>query len=193
MPSDPKAGGDAGRTGALAFTSDKHPARYPLISIQIGPLALAMTDEYVRSVMWHEFQHYKQYLSFREPESSKSAQTQSLEAESRSSGRTSPNMEIEATSIELAGDFAKLSDDEVKQVLSYLADHYRHPKIKAEFRDAATDRIKAAVAGDRAKQDRLIRLIKALSKTDRESLADVLAAINANLAPKPKASPKSTK
>jgi len=181
MPSDPKKGGDAARTHTSRWKSDKHPTRYPLIYIELGPLALAYTDEYIRSTLWHEFQHYQQYLSFREEESKKSAKTKTLEAESAAGGASAPNAELEATSIQLADDFSRLSDDEVKSTLRYLADHL-DSSIKADFKTEATDRIKAAVSGDRAKQDRLLKLI---AQVKRSSLDDIAKAIKADLAAKP--------
>lgn len=186
MPSDPTKGGDAGRTRVVAWTSSKHPTNYPLIHIEIGPLALAYTDNNIRSVLWHEFLHYKQDLGFREPDSRKSADTKTLEAESASSSKEKPNAEIEATSTQLADDFAVLNDDEVKNVLRYLADFMAHTLTTAGFKTAAIDRLKASVHGDRAKQDRLLKLIKQLSKSDQTSLKDLTTAIQADLAAKPK-------
>ena len=186
MPNDPKKGGEAGRTRAVAWGNKTHRTNYPLIHIEIGPLALTETDNYIRSVLWHEFQHYKQDIAFREPDSRKSADTKTLEAESASSSKEKPNAEIEATSIQLADDFAVLNDDEVKSVLRYLADFMAHILTNASFKTAAIDRIKASVHGDRAKQDRLISLIKQLSKSDQKSLTDLTTAIQADLAPKPK-------
>lgn len=183
MPSDPKKGGDAARTHTTRWKSDKHPTRYPLIYIELGPLALAYTDEYIRSTLWHEFQHYNQYLAFREDESKKSAKTKTLEAESAAGGASAPNAELEATSIQLADDFSRLNDDEVKNTLRYLADHLDSSTIKADFKTEATDRIKAAVTGDRAKQDRLLKLI---AQVKRSSLDDIAKAIKADLAAKPK-------
>ncbi|MEZ4771299.1 MAG: DUF4157 domain-containing protein [Caldilineales bacterium] len=186
MPSDPTKGGEAGRTRVVAWTSKTHRTNYPMIHIEIGPLALSETDNYIRSVMWHEFQHYKQDLAYREPDSRKSADTKTLEAESASSSREKPNAEIEATSIQLADDFAVLNDDEVKSVLRYLADFMAHTLTTAGFKMAAIDRLKASVHGDRAKQDRLLKLIKQLSKSDQTSLKDLTTAIQSDLAPKPK-------
>lgn len=170
----------------VAWGNKTHRTNYPLIHIEIGPLALTETDNYIRSVLWHEFQHYKQDIAFREPDLRKSADTKTLEAESASSSKEKPNAEIEATSIQLADDFAVLNDDEVKSVLRYLADFMAHILTNASFKTAAIDRIKASVHGDRAKQDRLISLIKQLSKSDQKSLTDLTTAIQADLAPKPK-------
>ncbi|HKY53423.1 MAG TPA: DUF4157 domain-containing protein, partial [Anaerolineales bacterium] len=187
MPSDPNQPGDAGRTWAKSWMSERHPTRYPLIYIQIGPLALRFTDEYIRSVLWHEFQHYQQYLAFREPSSSKSTDVTILEAESADTGQpVKPNSEIVATSIQLADDFDKLSDDEAKSTLRYLSDFMNHRDTQPSFKAKAIDQIKTAVAGNRAKQDRLLGLIGSIrSNTERENLKDLRDAIRKALVPFP--------
>jgi len=74
----------------------------------------------------------------------------------------------------------------VKNVLRYLADFMAHTLTTAGFKTAAIDRLKASLHGDRAKQDRLLKLIKQLSKTEQTNLADLTTAVRADLAPKPK-------
>jgi hypothetical protein len=185
--------GEAGRTRLQSFKSAKSGrVSYMLSHIEIGPLALTYTDEYIRSVLWHEFAHYKQQVSYREPAASKSADTKALEAEAAAGG-DSPNAELEATSVQLAAYFDKFNDDEVGDVLRYLADHLSHSSAQASFKQAAIDRIKAAVAGDRAKQDRLLKIIKKQSAADQKALTDLTAAIRANLTPPVKGKGKGKK
>jgi hypothetical protein len=138
--------------------------------------------------MWHEFQHYKRHVEFREPESTKTAETKELETElNDTSLKEKPNAEIEATSIELADNFDKLSDDEVKNVLRYLSDFMVHTRATNTFKTPAIERIRASVTGDRKKQDRMLNLLKNDGrKADVAKLKDIADAITKDLAPAPK-------
>lgn len=181
----PTTSGEAGRTKAAAWSDKTHDTMYPLIAIQLGPLALSETDEYIRSILWHEFQHYLQYLRYREPSAGKTPETKILEAESNASAASSPNAELEATSIQIADDMTKLNDKELTSVLRYLATFTTNPKSNAGFVTAAIERIKKAVTGDRTKQDRLLNLIAKLNATERTQLNALTTAIRADLAPLP--------
>ncbi len=103
-----------------------------------------------------------------------------------STSKDKPNAEIEATSMQLVAYFDTFTDAEVGDVLWYLAQHMGHILLNADFKKAAIDRIVAALAGDRAKQDRLLKIIGKQKKDIKTNLADLETAIKANLAPKPK-------
>ncbi|MCU0493395.1 MAG: hypothetical protein MUD01_17550 [Chloroflexaceae bacterium] len=88
--------------------------------------------------------------------------------------------------MQLVAYFDTFTDAEVGDVLWYLAQHMGHILLNADFKKAAIDRIVAALAGDRAKQDRLLKIIGKQKKDIKTNLADLETAIKANLAPKPK-------
>jgi hypothetical protein len=186
MPSTAAEGVDVGITYGAIWTSPRYPTQFPLIYIRIGPLVLTHTDEHIRSVMWHEFQHYKRVLEYRKPDVEQSAESQALEQEylAGTAGSVRPNMELEAISIQLRDYFDRLNDDEVKTTLRYFADNFVHARAQQGFKDAALQRITGTVSGDRKKQNRLLKLIQQLGPRRRRALAPLRNAIRANLAPR---------
>ncbi|HEX8185882.1 MAG TPA: DUF4157 domain-containing protein [Blastocatellia bacterium] len=184
------APGDAGLTIQSGWSIEGAPGQksysYPMVHIRLGPLALMHSDDYLRSVLWHEFQHYRRINEFRQPDTSQSEESRTLEEEYRQPGGTAqhPNFEIEATSLQIAAYFDQVNDQELRSMLRYLADHMGNAKILTRFKDAAIERIRLVVKGDRKKQDRLINQIKALGSTDKAHLDDLRKAIQADLTPK---------
>jgi hypothetical protein len=183
--------GEAGITTGVVWSRPgnvQQSFRYPLNFIRLGPLVLSHTDEYIRSTMWHEFQHYRRYLEARQTDAVQAPDSLQLEEELRQPavGDSRPNLELEATSIQLAGDFDRLRDDEVQSVLIYLGKHMANSNARAQFRTAAIDRVRVAVAGDRTKQDRLLRLIGSVGRVATRNLNDLKLAIQNNLAPRPR-------
>ena len=183
--------GDAGITIGATWSragAVQQSAQFPLNYIRLGPLALSYTDEYIRSTLWHEFQHYRRYLEFRQPDTAQAPESLSLEQELPIPNTNDrPKMELEATSIQLASDFNRLQDDEVQSILRYLAQHMDNTGAQNPFRMAAIERIRAAVSGNRAQQDRLLRLIgpKSVGRGASRQLNDLKQAIQKNLAPLP--------
>jgi hypothetical protein len=144
--------------------------QYPLVYIRLGPAAVKGTDTALQSVMWHEFQHYRQYMRLREPDAEKSAETKLLETEFQltpSGAADKPaSAEVEAASIEIAA-YLHMADSELQGALSYLGRHLAD--ALPIFRDAGIQRIVPAVSGDRRKQARLLRLMDTLPNPARRT------------------------
>ena len=149
------------------------------------------------STLWHEFQHYKRGLEFRKPDPAKTEEVRILEAEEENHR---PNNEIEATSIGLADYLDKMTDDDVKVTLRYLAEYFA--SADPRFRKPAIERIRKAGraraeniarnsragvrAGDRTTQHDLLTLLQSLSKSDKGALDELIKAIQSDVAPAPK-------
>jgi hypothetical protein len=139
-------------------------------------------------VLWHEFEHYKQILEYRnlDTKTSTDDRLKILEEEYSTVSPTEslPNSELEATSVQLSDDFERLTDDEVQAVLSYLADHMANAKAKQSFKDAAISRIKGAVRGKRNKQrHNLLFVIRKLGRKDQSNLKALSDAIQTDRTP----------
>ena len=184
--------GDAGRTiTSGSFRNPWQPGahtQFPLVYIKLGPIALKYSNNFISSVLWHEFEHYKQILEYRnlDTKTSTDDRLKILEEEYSTVSPTEslPNSELEATSVQLSDDFERLTDDEVQAVLSYLADHMANAKAKQSFKDAAISRIKGAVRGKRNKQrHNLLFVIRKLGRKDQSNLKALSDAIQTDRTP----------
>jgi hypothetical protein len=183
MPSTPP--GLAGDTAFNYWSQTSGVCQYPTIYIRLGPLAeKSFDDEYIRYNLFHEFQHYLRDLEFRKPESEKSAETKTLE----SGAKNSADKETEAISIGMVTYFDKLSNPELSDIVWYLSTSL--PSADPNFRTAAIDRIRTAVAGDPKKQKRLLDVINKRPASDIAALDPLIKAIKAiPPVPPPKVTP----
>ncbi|PWT95628.1 MAG: hypothetical protein C5B52_17420 [Bacteroidetes bacterium] len=190
LPPIESRSGIAGETGGSSYT-DKATGKtqYPRVFIRLGPLSLAESDNFFRSALFHEFQHYQRAIEARKDDASKTVETKWLENEQLDKSKTVKyNAETEATSTQIAADFAILNDKEMQSNLSYLSQTlYMSDK---KFRDPAIAKIKAALSGDVKKQKRMLNLIKGLSdKSERDHLKELFNAISDDIKPEPKPTP----
>ncbi len=149
-------------------------AQAPVLFIQLGPSALSLSDAYLQSILWHEFQHYKRGSSFRQPEDIKSSDIKALEQEidTTPQDQKMESSETEATSIQLATYFDSLNDEDVKAVLRYLSQFIN--SALPPFKQEAIDRIQRIVIGKPVKKVRLLTLIDTLKAKDQRVKLKVL-------------------
>jgi hypothetical protein len=137
----------------------------PLIYIEIGPRALfhsiggeidrskPSSDANIKSVLFHEFHHYKQLFARRGgPVSSEDPRAVDRESDA----------EVEATGYQIALDAVNpdITDRELRGNLEYMGKNLRD--ARESFRNEAFDRIVTAVTGNPEAQKKLIRLIDEL-------------------------------
>jgi hypothetical protein len=156
----------------------KTPVQYPLAYIKLGPDAVKSSDSYLQSLMWHEFEHYKRLLSFRQPAAEKGKDVKLLEGEVQlmAPGSEIPSMEVEATSIQLANYFDNLPDTDAKSVLLYLS-RFLNTALP-DFKNAAIDRITKQVAGNAEKKKRMLKVIDSIKdEMKQKGLKDLREAL----------------
>jgi hypothetical protein len=156
--------------------------QYPLIFIKLGPKCVlkdknAKTDSKkyyapaeIRSVMWHEFVHYRRFDSFRKPDSQKSPEEKTLESE----GTNGPNAEVEAYSVQLAKYFDTLGDSAIEEWLKIFA-NYLNDAHDPVFINQAIERIYLAVASQPAKKARILNIIRKLKNSKLNILENAIA------------------
>lgn len=140
---------------------------YPAIFIRFGPRSVIKnanagtdsekyhSDDNIRSIMWHEFVHYRQFESFRKPDSQKNPEEIAMESE----GTKRPNKEVEAYSVQLSKYFDALTDPYIEEILSFFAD-YLNDATDALLINQAIERIYLAVATVPLKKERILRLVR---------------------------------
>jgi len=156
--------------------------QYPLIFIKLGPKCVlkdknAKTDSEkyyapaeIRSVMWHEFVHYRRFDSFRKPDSQKSPEEKTLESD----GTNGPNAEVEAYSVQLAKYFDTLGDFALEEWLKIFA-NYLNDAYDPLFINQAIERICLAVASQPAKKARILNIIRKLKNSKLNILEKAIA------------------
>jgi|SRR5579871_3158247 len=171
---------EAGKTLAPVFFSPGQKRRYPIVYIKLGPDAVSLDASYIQSTLWHEFQHFKQYISFRLETNEKSESTRLLEEEAADlQGNDKPaSAEVEATSIQIAS-YLNMGDEGMKSSLRYLGRYL--PDALPTFRDAAIGRIVDAVKAAGPKQKaRLLKLLDDIKDKKRHKALEPLRAAIAN-------------
>jgi hypothetical protein len=160
-----------GATAPVFLDKDSH--RPTIIYIRIGRKALlaeggvAHSDDFVRSTLNHEFQHYKQYLDFRNKDLDKDERVDQLKVEdvAGEKGEPGPSFDVEAITAQLVNDIATLADDaDVRSLLGYLAKkwNFAFPAFRERAIAAMKDPSKPLGAKDGVQVSRLLRLIKAM-------------------------------
>lgn len=186
MPSDPKKGGAAGKTDRSNLTGSFGGTKYQHFHsgfIKIGSLALSSAPN-ARSTLYHEFLHYS-FQRDRQLGRVTDPDMKQLQADQAARAATRENDEhVEICTLQLVRDFDALSDAEVDQVLSYLADHM--PGANQRFIDRGVKRVTDFVTPDAKKQKRLLKLIGGLSKSEKAALEPFRAAVAALSAKKKK-------
>jgi hypothetical protein len=186
------SGGTEGAEGTGGETHEpKHPeAKHFGTFIRIGPLALR-SDDTIRSVLLHEFQHYRIGRERAKGPSRTDPAATVLEA-MRPEDQTA-NEDVEVLGLQIADDVATatLKPEDHAQNLWYLAKNLDTRAVKAEFRNRAFGRIVTAAATNASGLHSLIAAFKALpslqlSAQQIKLLDPLLAQLRTLTAPKPK-------
>jgi hypothetical protein len=147
---------------------------YPVIFIKFGPKSVIKnasagtasekyhSDDSIRSIMWHEFVHYRRFESFRKPDSHKSPEEITLESEVTDR----PNAEVEAYSVQLSKYFDVLTDPYIEENLNSFAD-YLNDAYDPLLINQAIERIYLAVATVPLRKERILRLIRKHKKRSK--------------------------
>ncbi len=183
----PKAGDEkthVGLTELVTREDTKGEVSFPLTFIKLGPRILSFSDNYIRSTLYHEFQHYQRFVEFRKSDTEQDEESMTLEEEAKAGTRV--NNEVEATSKQLASDFDLLNDDELRTVVRYLAEHFAEPAATQKFKDKAVSRIMTVMGSDEAKLTRLLGLIEGIPAGEQKALAGLAKAVKAKLPKKKK-------
>jgi hypothetical protein len=114
---------DSGLT-PMRFQRIEQKILLPILFIKLGPSALSSTDDYLRSILYHEYVHYKQALTLRKEEStlSKDEKSARLIIEGGASGRSDPDLEVEAYSKQLV-EYIYLEPDKAAHIIHMLCKH----------------------------------------------------------------------
>lgn len=135
--------------------------------IQLYKGTESCTNEKIRSILWHEFQHYKICIKLESTTQRNLTQEERVFQEEHSQGAESVNEEIYVYSIQIKDDFKKLTDKDVKSILNPFATYFGSPKAKPFIKQDAIIRISHSLKNDHESLDRFIRLIGELDYQDQ--------------------------
>lgn len=185
MDRTPGAGGVAGATIGESW-SDAGAIQLPLIYIVLGPRALhepgsgpiearpPSSDTYLKSVLNHEFHHYKQQFARRGG---------AINPSDIRAGDRIEDAEIETLGLQIASAVnSDMSDKELESLLDYMALHLKG--ALPSVRDTAVDHIVATVKDDPEAQKRLLTIINGMKLEGEATIKPLKTKLEA-LAPPP--------
>jgi hypothetical protein len=132
--------------------------------IRLGPLALVGSDDAIRSVLFHEFQHYR--IAREKTLGAAATDPAATALDAMSTTDEHPNQEVEVIGLQMAEDvtLAKLTAVEHASNLAYVVTQLDTGKVVPAFRDRAFDRIVAAAKVSAAGRKDLLAAFGPLGK-----------------------------